>query len=117
MKYMPGTLYLESSDFQGMRLKPEATGGRVTVVMLQALWCGYCTQAKDAYHKLRNHPKICFATIQADDQKDIAMQIMKTKQLGGYPAYVAFDSTGNLVGVHNGGRDEASLISFGSQFK
>ena len=114
---MPGTLYLENSDFQGLRLNPQISKGKPCIVMLQALWCGYCTMAKEEYNKLKNSDVAVFATIQGEEQKEITQKIMQTKQLQGFPAYVAFDSSGNLVGVHEGNRDSNSLLQFASQFK
>lgn len=114
---MPGTIYLESTDFQGLNLDPRLCEGRPCVVMLQALWCGYCTQAKGAYNNLRNNKDVVFATIQADEQTEIATKLMKAKNLGGYPAYVGYNGKGELLSVHEGGRDEASLIKFANRLK
>jgi hypothetical protein len=118
MKYMPGTLYLESSDFQGMKLKPEVTGGRKCVIMLQSLGCGHCTNAKPAFHKLSQTVKdTLFCTIQADEQQDIARKLMGAYKLQGVPAYIGVNSDGSPAGVFNGGRDEASLQKYAQTLK
>ena len=117
-KHMPGVPYLEGSYFSGLKLKPHVGGGKPVVIMCQGLFCGYCTQAKPAFMQFCKETTVVGCTIQIDSEKDVAQKIGQwDKSYRGVPTYLGFDSKGNYVKTHNGGRDKAALLAFAKSLK
>jgi thiol-disulfide isomerase/thioredoxin len=123
-KFMPNVVYLESSDFKpDMSLDPSVGQGKPAVVMFQGNFCGYCTQAKDAFTSFCNESGsagVLACTLQIDDPsaKEAAGKIsMLDKNYRGVPTYFGFDKTGKYVKTHQGGRDKVALIEFAKSLR
>lgn len=118
MSVMERVPYLEDEDFNpDHSLKKYVNKGKPCVVMVQANFCGYCTQAKPAFQKVAHSlSEVVCSTIQADggpsDNKASKRVPKLDKSYTGYPTYMGFSSSGKFIGVHNGGRDEESLKKF-----
>jgi thiol-disulfide isomerase/thioredoxin len=115
MKNVP---YLDISDFNSDGTLKDLVGkGKCVVIMVQANYCGFCTEAKPAYEKIaKNKNKVVFTTICIDgdeDEKEATTFLKKwDPSYRGVPSYYGFDKRGNFKKVHNGGRDEESLMKF-----
>jgi thiol-disulfide isomerase/thioredoxin len=119
MKYLnKPVMYLQKSDFNddGSLKNPELQNG-LCIIMIQANFCGYCTQAKPDYQKFAdNNKQLMCATIQADGdqpgEKELGKMVKKIDpSFRGYPGYVAYKN-GKMVKVHNGGRNTSDLQQF-----
>lgn len=119
-KYMKNVPYLEQQDVNSDgSLKPHVGNGKACVVMVQGLFCGYCTQAKPAFENCSKQSKnVRFVTVQIDggpSEKSAGNLITKNdSSYRGVPTYFGFNSQGKYVGTHTGGRDEQSLMNFAS---
>lgn len=91
--------YLEKGDFDsnGNIINPRVPRNKPVLLMIQAGFCGYCTQAKPDFQKFANDysDKVFVATIQGDGKEkgeigisDILPNIRK--DFRGYPDYVLF---------------------------
>ena len=91
------------------------------IVMLQADYCHYCTEAKPAFQEAARlaGDSAFFATIQADGnqpgEKELAtlLQLIDKSGFKGFPTYVRYEG-GRYVSTHAGGRDVNSIIEFAS---
>jgi thiol-disulfide isomerase/thioredoxin len=116
--HMTQVTYLEDSDVNADgSLKSYVTKGKPTVVMIQGVFCGYCTKAKPAFKEFsQKYPNISAVTVQTDGQpseKKAGELITKLDpNHRGVPAYFGFDKNGKFVKVHSGGRDAQSLQAF-----
>ncbi len=128
MKYFlnPNVIYLEETEFSGNRIytqKQKQNGSPyfrdMTIVMVQGVFCGYCTQAKGVFQKLADDMTpmgIDFATIQIDGEragervfKDGNMlSAVLGRPMGGVPLFAKFMG-GGVVNVYEGPRDYQSL--------
>jgi thiol-disulfide isomerase/thioredoxin len=120
-EYMTNVIYLEDSDFVtrpdgSIGLDPALTKGRPCVVMLQSMTCGYCDQARPLYDQFASQQglpvRVC--TVQMPGHKfgvsqTVAQALMGMAQAQGVPCYMVFGADGAFVGVHDKGRDVASL--------
>ena len=110
--------YLEKSDFDqsGNLVNKQIPANMPILIMIQANFCGYCTQAKPAFQQFANQTegRVFCATIQADsenaNEKALASQIKTIcPDFRGYPSYVIYKN-GKYVKTHNGDRNIQSLI-------
>jgi hypothetical protein len=128
MKYFsnPNVIYLENSEFSGNKLTSSATNrtgaplfGGLTILMVQGLYCGYCTQSKGMFQHLADDltPRgIDFATIQIDGTrpgervfKDPAvLATILGRPMEGVPLFAKFVK-GRVVDIYSGPRDYKSL--------
>lgn len=112
--------YLENSDFSengNDLINPKIPKNKPVVIMLAANFCGHCTTAKPAYQSAaENHPEIFFATVQGDSQNPEEQKLsQRLSQMfpgfSGYPTFVGY-SNGKFARIHDGGRDEESIVAF-----
>lgn len=85
--------------------------------MLQANFCGYCTDSKPDFQKFANNNKIFCATIQGDGKEEGEEELSKRlsniyKDFNGYPTYIGYKNKKSKYKIHNGGRDVKSLNLF-----
>ncbi len=113
--------YLQNDDFDsnGVLTNPKIPKNKTVLIMIQAGYCGYCTQAKPAFQEFANNNKNIFcATIQGDGtmpgEQELGKRI-KTISPGfrGYPDYVKYIS-GKRVSGDIKGRGVKDLIEFTS---
>lgn len=135
MKYFvnDNVVYLENTEFSsGGQLvsdKVNKTGqvyfSGLTIVMIQGVFCGYCTQVKGIFQSLADEmtPQgIDFATIQIDGErpgeaifKDPSLlSSVLGKPMQGVPLFVKFYN-GLPVDIYEGPREYASLKQWISQ--
>lgn len=109
--------YLEEADVNADgTLKPHITNGKPVVLMLQGDFCGYCTQAKPEFQRLRQRARdFSCATIQIDgppsDRKANAV-VSKVVQTQGVPAFLGFNRQGRFASMYNGPRTADGLEAF-----
>ena len=114
-------IFLDDSDFKGNTLVYHGQPVMGTwIVFVQGSFCGYCTQAKPAFISLAkkySDKNVIFATVQIDgseSEKKLGKKlndIIRPDAMQGVPAYLKFKD-GKYVAMHNGGRDEQSLVKF-----
>jgi hypothetical protein len=122
MKYMINVPYLTIDDFNADgTLKSHVGKGKPVVMMVQGVFCGYCTQAKPDFHQfVKSTQKVTGVTLQSDGDpsEKKAYELVKNltgPQMKGVPAYLAFNKEGKFIGVHQGGRDINSLHEFANK--
>jgi thiol-disulfide isomerase/thioredoxin len=114
--------YLTNNDFDENNnlVNPRVPKDIPTIIMIQAKFCGYCTQAKPAFQdfaaKFDGTGKIFIATIEGDGdqvgEKELASKIKKIDpSFRGYPHYIAYKN-GKYLKTHNGGRSMSDLEKF-----
>lgn len=109
--------YLINSDFDedGNLINKKIPNNIPVLIMIQANFCGYCSQAKPAFQEFanKNEGKVFCATIQGDGkevgEKELANKIKKIDpSFRGYPSYIVYRNS-KFIKVHNGGRDQKDL--------
>lgn len=120
---MNGVPYLEDSDFNpDNSLKPHVNMGKPCVVMVQGLFCGYCTQAKPAFEQFAHSSQaVKGVTLQIDggpSEKSATKRVQALdKSYRGVPTYLGFGSDGRYQKTHSGGRDKQSIEQFASSLR
>jgi thiol-disulfide isomerase/thioredoxin len=115
-KYFYDIAYLEDEDFDSSG-KLLMKSKKPVVVILQGLFCGYCTKMKPAFQSLaeKMKNKVTCATIQIDgneSEKKLGKRLDKIMgKFKGVPTVVAFKG-GNFYKEYKGDRSEQSLIEF-----
>lgn len=112
--------YLESSDFdkEGNLVNSEIPSDVPVVIMVQANYCGFCTQAKPEFQAFADkmNGKVFVCTIQGDGDQQ-GEQELKSKlnqwypDFKGYPHYLLYKG-GKRVNKQNRGRSVSDLIEF-----
>lgn len=96
-------IYLQEADFndKGLLDNPYFKDKKV-VILLQANYCGYCTEVKpmfqkaaDIFKKRTDEPKVVFATIQADGEEKGESELspkltMMKPDFVGFPDFLKF---------------------------
>ena len=116
MYLVPPVIYLELKDFTPSgNLKHFKD--KTSVVMVQANYCGHCTNAKPAFQKFaeKNKNVVCL-TIEGDGDDPEVEKMMdlvsKVKpSFQGFPEYLLYKN-GKFVSKDINGRTEASLNEF-----
>jgi thiol-disulfide isomerase/thioredoxin len=112
--------YLEDDDFdsEGRLVNPGIPDDLPVVVMLQANFCGFCTEAKTAFQEFANvnEGKVFCATIQGDGniggEKALGERLRKVKSnFRGFPDYALFVE-GSRIPKEIKGRSLAELEEF-----
>lgn len=114
--------YLQVTDFDdnGNVINPDIPKDKPMIIMLQAKWCGHCTQAKPAYQNFAdNNTDTVFCTTVAADgteqgEKELAQKFssgLKGVSVRGFPTYIGVKTTGEMI-ENTIGRDEQSLKKF-----
>ncbi|CCV02319.1 Thioredoxin-like [Invertebrate iridescent virus 30] len=116
MYLLPPIIYLESKDFTSNgNLKHFKN--KTCVVMIQANYCGHCTDAKPHFQKFANNNKnIMCLTIEGDgedpDVKKMVNLITKIKpSFQGFPDYLLYKN-GKLINKEINGRTEEALNEY-----
>lgn len=113
--------YLQDSDFDSngnIKNPVILNSGKPVVIMIQANFCGYCTQAKPDFQNFadKNRNKVFCATIQGDGnepgEKELSKRIDSIKPgFQGFPDYVLYRN-GRRVDKEINGRDVKNLENF-----
>jgi thiol-disulfide isomerase/thioredoxin len=112
--------YLQDSDVddEGNLINPDIPSDIPVVVILQANFCGYCTQAKPAFQDFANanEGKVFCATVQGDGTEEgeanLSKKLNKMKEsFRGYPDYVLY-LNGKKVDKEITGRGVSDLRDF-----
>ena len=109
--------YLEPQDIDDNgNLSHPFLQDKTVVCMIQANFCGYCTEAKPAFQAFaENNPDVVCVTIQGDseakEQLSNKIQAIKNGTFQGYPDYALFKN-GKKVNRDIRGRDQRSLRAF-----
>lgn len=112
--------YLTNDDFDnnGNLINSKIPLDIPVCIMIQAKFCGYCTQAKPAYQEfaMRNQGKVFCATIEGDGdqpgEKELSKRIKKIDpSFRGFPHYIVYKN-GKYLKTHNGGRSVSDLENF-----
>jgi thiol-disulfide isomerase/thioredoxin len=121
MKYLNKPVaYLQDFDFdgKGKLINEKIPKNKPVIIMIQANFCGYCTQAKPAFQEFanKNSDKVFCATIQGDGTEEGEKELSKRlKQIDpnfqGFPSYIAYKH-GEFLKIHDSGRDYDSLVEF-----
>ena len=110
-------VYLVDSDFDssGNLINKDIPNDKPVMVMIQAGFCGHCTNAKPAYQEFanKNKDKVFVATIQADgkepEEKELGKRLNSfLPEFRGFPDYRVYHK-GKLVKNHKGGRGVQDL--------
>jgi len=114
--------YLVDTDFDanGNLINPQIPKNIPVVIMIQAKFCGHCTNAKPAFQEFanKNQGKIFCATIEGDGtqkgEKELSDNLKKIDPtFRGFPSYVGYKNT-KFIKSHNGGRKLQDLENFAS---
>lgn len=98
-KYMNNVAYLQDFDFDdsGNLVNPKIPKNVPVVIMVQANFCGYCTQAKQAFQEFadKTQGNVFCATIQGDGQEEGEPELAKRLQtidpnFRGFPTYFLY---------------------------
>jgi len=120
MKYLEKPVaYLQSSDFNsnGNLINPDIPNDIPVLLMIQANYCGHCTNAKPAFQSVANSTDDIFcATIQMDGdepgEKEIGAIVKKIDpKFSGFPDYVVYKN-GKMVANYTGDRSVQDLKKF-----
>jgi len=121
MKYLyKPVAYLQASDFDsnGNLINPEIPKNVPVVVMVQANYCGFCSQAKPSFQKFadENKGRVFCATIQGDGEEEGETKIRENlnkfyDDFQGYPHYVLYKG-GRRAPKQIRGRGVAELNEF-----
>lgn len=121
MKYLNKPVaYLQDFDFDqfGKLINQKISKNKPVIIMIQANFCGYCTQAKPSFQDFanRNSDKVFCATIQGDGteegEKELSKRLKKIDpNFQGFPSYIAYKK-GEFIKAHEKGRDYESLVEF-----
>ena len=115
--------YLQDSDIDsvGNLINPKIQKNKPVILLIQANYCGYCTQAKPDFQKFANEntDKVFCVTIQGDPddtsmegEKQLVSRLKNIKpNFKGYPDYVLYIN-GKKVNKEITGRDIKSLEQF-----
>ena len=112
--------YLQNFDFdeKGNLINSNIPKNIPVIIMIQAKFCGHCTNAKPEFQSLANNNvgKIFCATIEGDGEYDGEPELSKRLKIihpkfRGFPSYVGYKN-GKFIKVHDGERDEKSLKLF-----
>lgn len=107
--------FLEKNDVENGKLKLDVTKGKITIVMCQGTFCGYCTQAKPAFIKLsekfENNVTFCTILIDGTENEQELTSFIKEcdPNYKGVPTYLFFKRDGTYISTHKTGRDVDSL--------
>src|SRR5271155_2089923 len=108
-------VYLENDDFDDKGNLIVDTGGKPAAVLLQGIFCGYCTQMKPEYHKFAKElgDKVFMATIQIDgnpSEKELAKRLNTfVHDYKGVPVVIGYDKHGKFVKSYDGDRTAVAL--------
>ena len=121
MKYLNKPVaYLQDFDFDknGNLINEKIKKNKPVIIMIQANFCGYCTQAKPAFQEFanKNSDKVFCATIQGDGtekgEQELSKRLKKIDpNFQGFPSYIAYKK-GEFLKIHDSGRDYDSLVEF-----
>jgi thiol-disulfide isomerase/thioredoxin len=119
MKYLNKPVgYLTITDFDqnGTLINPDIPKNKIVIIMIQANFCGYCTQAKPAFQEFAKNKNVIALTIQGDGnekgEKELSAILNKIDPtFRGFPSYVAYKN-GKYLKSHNGGRSAKDLEMF-----
>jgi thiol-disulfide isomerase/thioredoxin len=122
MKYLNKPIaYLQDSDFDasGSIINSAIPNDKPVVIMIQANFCGHCTNAKPDFQQYAEHigDKVFCATIQGDGDQPGEAELGKRLSVikpgfRGYPDYVKYKN-GKRVDGDISGRKLEHLIKFG----
>lgn len=114
--------YLQVTDFDasGNLVNAQLPKDRNILLMIQANFCGFCTQAKPAFQDLANEGEILCMTIQADGEekgeKELGQMLDKLdSSFRGFPHYVLYRG-GKRIATHDGGRSKEELKAFAQRY-
>lgn len=115
-KMLYPVIYLEKKNFdENLKLKNMPT--RVVLIMIQADYCGYCTQCKPDFENfaqecLNNNYDITVATIQTDDEENNMEDIgRKINDSEGVPSFIIYID-GKKIKKHTGARTKDAFLKF-----
>jgi thiol-disulfide isomerase/thioredoxin len=121
MKYLNKPIaYLQDNDFdvQGNLINQDIPKNIPVIIMIQAAFCGYCTQAKPSFQTFadKNQGTVFCATIQGDGdqpgEKKLGSRVKKfVPNFRGYPHYVKYIG-GKQIKKSINGRNIADLQEF-----
>jgi thiol-disulfide isomerase/thioredoxin len=121
MKYLNKPVaYLVDTDFDknGKLINPKIPKDIPVLLMIQANFCGHCTNSKPEFQKLAEHNKnkIFCATIQGDGKEKGEEELGKRLNnifsgFRGFPEYMLYEN-GQFVKQHDGGRSSDDLEKF-----
>ena len=110
--------YLEIQDFDADgNLMLSHFEGMPVMVMIQAGWCGACTQAKPEFQRYANMNIAGAATIQNDGERESERQLaaivsrIYPEKMIGFPSYMLITGDGKRI-AYNGPRDAESIKNF-----
>jgi len=112
--------YLEDNDLgpNGDIVNPMIPSNIPVIVMIQASWCGHCTNSKPAFQEFANKHKgkVFCATIQADGERESEKLLMNRisdikPDFLGFPDYMVYNKH-KRVSKEINGRDVKSLEQF-----
>lgn len=113
-------VYLQADDFDqdGKLVNPNIPRDKPVMIMVQALFCGYCTKAKPDFQRFAddNQDKVFCATIEADGSEPGEPELAKKidqyfPDFLGFPHYEVFKN-GERLKSYSDGRDKKSLEAF-----
>lgn len=112
-KKMNNVLYFESSDFNGVDIKPDINMKRPVLLMILRDGCPHCDNAKSDYNALASESDGCFiGAVHTGHEPALGKLLLETVQAQGVPTFIAFNSFGKITSVYNGNRDKGSLLNF-----
>lgn len=109
--------YIVNSDIdsKGNLISNEVSNTKPVMMMVQAGFCGHCTNAKPAFQEFaeKNKDKVACVTIQADgnepDEKELGKRLNDfLPEFRGFPDYRVYHK-GKLIHNHKGGRSVQDL--------
>jgi thiol-disulfide isomerase/thioredoxin len=110
---MNNILYFESSDFNGVDIKPQINMKHPVLLMVLRDGCPHCDNAKPDYMALASESKNCLiGVVHTGHEPALGKLLLETVQSQGVPTFIAFNSSGKIVNVYTGNRDKASLLNF-----
>lgn len=117
LENMIGIPYLEGMDVNSDgSLKSYVCKGKPVLLFVHGNFCPHCVKAKPAFMQLAKAlPGVVCATVRTDGgdtDKQAVQNLSSVNSSRGVPAYLGFDKNGKFKGMHNGGRDVASLQTF-----
>lgn len=85
--------------------------GVAGMIFIHAAWCGHCKNmmpaAEAAASIVHADESAMFIAI---DESSISADVKTNLSIRGFPTLLTFDETGELTGIHNGGRSQEDLL-------
>lgn len=96
-------------------MNPKNLGGNPGILLAHAEWCGHCKRFSPIFQKMSkklNSGKNGFSCLAIESEElNKNSKLSKVLEIEGFPTLYWVDQHGKILGKHEGGRDEGTLLN------